>query len=124
MVTILIVDDSPTVRKFLVNTLKTRAYRCIEASDGFEALEKLAQNPDISLVISDINMPNMDGIEFIGTLRQDPQYEDLPVIMLSTESGAENRRIAHEAGANLYLEKPSSAHVILFKVESLLNADE
>nr|HPR02960.1 response regulator [Deltaproteobacteria bacterium] len=62
METILIVDDSSTVRKFLTATLKTRNFRCIEASDGFDALEKLAQNPQIRLIISDLNMPNMDGI--------------------------------------------------------------
>ncbi|HDP25971.1 MAG TPA: response regulator [Deltaproteobacteria bacterium] len=117
---ILIVDDSPTARKFLVLALRPKNFQCIEASDGFEALEKLAMDSDISLVISDLNMPNMDGIEFIGTLRKDPQYRDLPVIMLTTEASTENKRLVYEAGANLYLVKPSPAHVILFKVQSLL----
>jgi CheY-like chemotaxis protein len=123
MDTILIVDDSSTVRKFLTATLKTKNYRCVEASDGFDALEKLAQNPDIKLVISDLNMPNMDGIEFIGTVRKDPVYKDLPIIMLTTDSTPENRKLAFDAGANLYLVKPSPAHIILFKVQSLLEAD-
>jgi chemotaxis family two-component system sensor histidine kinase/response regulator PixL len=124
METILIVDDSSTVRKFLAATLKTGNYRCIEASDGFDALEKLAKNPDIRLIISDLNMPNMDGIEFIGVVRNDPQYRDMPIIMLTTDSSPENRRLAFETGANLYMVKPSPAHIILFKVRSLLDADK
>jgi CheY-like chemotaxis protein len=123
MDTILIVDDSTTVRKVLIHTLKVKNYRCIEASDGFEAIEKLAQNPDIKLIISDLNMPNMDGIEFIGTIRNDPQYQDLPIIMLTTDSSHENKKLAFDTGANLYLVKPSPAHIILFKVQSLLEAD-
>ncbi|HPR03205.1 MAG TPA: response regulator [Deltaproteobacteria bacterium] len=121
---ILIVDDSPTVRRLLVHTLKPKRYQCVEASDGFEALEKLVLNPDIKLVISDLNMPNMDGIEFIGSVRKDPVYQDLPIIMLTTDSTPDNRRLAFEAGANLYLVKPSPAHIILFKVQSLLEADK
>jgi two-component system chemotaxis response regulator CheY len=123
METILVVDDSSTVRKFLTHTLKTKNLRCIEASDGFDALEKLSQNPEIKLIISDLNMPNMDGIEFITSVRQDPLYKDLPIIMLTTDATAENRKLAYESGANLYLVKPSPAHIILFKVQSLLEAD-
>jgi CheY-like chemotaxis protein len=123
MDTILIVDDSTTVRKFLTHTLKSKNYQCIEASDGFEAIEKLTQNPQINLVIADLNMPNMDGIEFIGTVRNDPQYQDLPIIMLTTDNTPENKKLAFDAGANLYLVKPSPAHIILFKVQSLLEAD-
>jgi len=121
---ILIVDDSATVRKLLFHTLKSKNYTCIEACDGFDALEKLAMHHDIKLVISDLNMPNMDGIELIGTIRDDPQYTNLPVIMLTTESGQDNRKLAFNAGADLYLVKPSPAHIILFKVQSLLEADK
>lgn len=120
---ILIVDDSATVRKLLVHTLKPKRYQCIEACDGFDALEKLALNPDIRLIISDLNMPNMDGLELIGNIRQNPQYRDLPIIMLTTEASHDNRKLAFDTGANLYLVKPSPAHIILFKVQSLLEAD-
>ncbi len=123
METILIVDDSTTVRKLLAYTLKAKNYRCVEAADGFDALEKLAQNMDIKLIISDLNMPNMDGLELINAVRQDPLYKDLPIIMLTTDNSPENRKLAFDAGANLYLVKPSPAHIILFKVESLLQAD-
>jgi two-component system chemotaxis response regulator CheY len=123
METVLIVDDSSTVRKFLTHTLKTKNLRCIEASDGFDALEKLSQNPEIKLIISDLNMPNMDGIEFITSVRQDPLYRDLPIIMLTTDSTQENKKLAYDSGSNLYLVKPSPAHIILFKVMSLLEAD-
>lgn len=121
---ILIVDDSATVRKLLVHTLKPKNYRCIEACDGFDALEKLALHSDIKLIISDLNMPNMDGIELIANIRQNPQYQDLPIIMLTTEASQDNRKLAFTAGANLYLVKPSPAHIILFKVQSLLEADK
>ncbi len=121
---ILIVDDSPTVRKLMAHTLRPMGYRCIEACDGFDALEKLVLHPDTKLIISDLNMPNMDGIEFIANVRQDPQFKELPIIMLTTEASQENRKLAFEAGANLYLEKPSPAHIILFKVQSLLEADK
>jgi len=124
METILIVDDSSTVRKFLAHTLKTKDFRCIEASDGFEALEKLAQNPTIRLIICDLNMPIMDGIEFISAVRNDPFYKDLPIIMLTTDGTPENKKLAYDTGANLYLVKPSPAHIILFKVQSLLQADQ
>jgi chemotaxis family two-component system sensor histidine kinase/response regulator PixL len=123
MMKILIVDDSATVRKLLVHTLKPKRYQCIEACDGFDALEKLALNPDIRLIISDLNMPNMDGLELIGNIRQNPQYRDLPIIMLTTEASHDNRKLAFDTGANLYLVKPSPAHIILFKVQSLLEAD-
>jgi len=119
---ILIVDDSPTVRRFLTHTLKPKGYKLVEASDGFDALEKLAMHPDTALVISDLNMPNMDGIELVGNIRQNVDYQDLPIIMLTTEDNSESRQLAHRAGANLYLVKPSPGHIILFKVESLLMA--
>jgi len=83
----------------------------------------LAQNPEIKLIISDLNMPNMDGIEFIGAVRNDPLYKDLPIIMLTTDATPENKKLAYDTGANLYLVKPSPAHIILFKVQSLLDAD-
>jgi len=121
---ILIVDDSATVRKLLVHTLKPRHYHCIEANDGIDALEKLAQYPDVRLVISDLNMPNMDGIELIDNIRGNLEFKDLPIIMLTTESGPEQRKKAYAAGANLYLVKPSPPHIILFKVQSLIEADK
>lgn len=123
MAKILIVDDSATVRKLLAHTLRPKHHQCIEACDGFEALEKLALHPDIGLVISDLNMPNLDGIELITSIRQTPQYRDLPIIMLTTEGSSESRKLAFNAGADLYLVKPSPAHIILFKVQSLLEAD-
>jgi CheY-like chemotaxis protein len=121
---ILIVDDSATVRKLLVHTLKPKHYHCIEATDGIDALEKLAQHPDVRLVISDLNMPNMDGIELIDNIRGNLEFKDLPIIMLTTESGPEQRKKAYAAGANLYLVKPSPPYIILFKVQSLIEADK
>ena len=124
MAKILIVDDSPTVRKLITHTLKPKNHECIEASDGFEALEKLVLHPDVELLISDLNMPNMDGIELIREVRKQPEYRDLPIIMLTTENDDQSRKRALQEGADLYMMKPSPSHIILYKVQSLLDADK
>ena len=82
MDTILIVDDSATVRKLLVHTLKPRKYTCIEACDGFDALEKLATTP-VDLVITDLNMPRLDGFGLVRALRKDRDYAEVPIIILT-----------------------------------------
>jgi len=116
---ILIVDDSPTVRKLLTYILKSKNYQCIEASNGIQALEKMALN-DVDLAIVDINMPYMDGIELVSNIRKSEKYADLPIIMLTTEANDQSRRKGLEAGANLYLVKPAKPQTLLFQVESLL----
>ncbi|RLA99398.1 MAG: hypothetical protein DRG37_04850 [Deltaproteobacteria bacterium] len=123
MAKILIVDDSPTARKLMVHTLRPKGHECIEASDGFDALEKMVLHPDVELIITDLNMPNMDGMELIKEIRKNIEYRDLPIIMLTSENDSQNRRKVMQAGADLYMVKPSPSHIILYKVESLLGAD-
>ena len=91
---ILIVDDSPTIRKLLGYTLKRNSYITEEAEDGIDAMEKLSGS-EIDLVIVDLNMPNMDGISFVKSLRSGYYNLDVPVIMLTTTSddGAEGRSV-------------------------------
>lgn len=126
MARILVVDDSATVRKLITHTLLPTGHECIEAADGIEALEKMARTP-VDLVLADLNMPKMNGLELVSTIREDPAYVDIPIVMLTTEGSEEDRRRGLQAGANVYLVKPTPPHMLLYKVESLLGnvqADE
>ncbi len=115
--TILVVDDSATVRKLVIYSLGPNKYNCIEASDGMEALEKMAQNP-VDLIIADLNMPKMNGLELVRTVRK--ENKEIPVIMLTTQSDQESKKKGLAAGANVYLIKPAPVHLLLYKVKSLL----
>jgi len=105
--TVLVIDDSRTFRVMVTFAIKkfTRFNKPVEAADGLEGLEAMAKN-DIELVVCDINMPNMDGLEFVKTIRANENYRDIPVIMLTTEGADESRKKAVDAGASSYLQKP------------------
>ncbi|MGE4552593.1 MAG: response regulator [Desulfovibrionaceae bacterium] len=117
---ILIVDDSKTVRNLVAFIMKKEGFKVTVAEDGLDGLEKLYGAGDVSLVISDINMPRMDGLTFIKTLREQPAYRDLPIIVLSTEG--EDRDIATglTVGANLYMVKPAQPDQMVRNVKMLL----
>ncbi|OIP90517.1 MAG: two-component system response regulator [Syntrophobacteraceae bacterium CG2_30_61_12] len=105
---ILIVDDSASMRKIIRKTLSLSGFQvgaCVEAANGKEALEILQQHP-VDLVLSDINMPEMNGVEFLWQLRQDPRWKQLPVVMITTETSEEIVKEAIELGARGYLRKP------------------
>ena len=103
--TVLTVDDSRTMRDMLMLALKDAGYRVVQAEDGVEGLEVLqAENPDI--VITDINMPRMDGFGFIEGMRADPAFSAVPVLVLTTESDAAKKQRAREAGATGWIVKP------------------
>ncbi|OPY64533.1 MAG: hypothetical protein A4E57_03510 [Syntrophorhabdaceae bacterium PtaU1.Bin034] len=116
---ILIVDDSPTIRKLIGYVLKRKEYATEEAEDGMDAMEKLS-NLEVDLVIVDLNMPNMDGISFVKSLRSSYYNLDLPVIMLTTTSDSELKKEAYGAGINMFLNKPIQPEILLYKIESLL----
>ncbi len=120
---ILIVDDSPTVRKLISYVLRKKAYVTEEAEDGMDAMEKLSAL-EVDLVIVDLNMPNMDGISFVKNLRNSYYNLDLPVIMLTTTSDTDLKNEAYGAGVNMFLNKPVQPDVLLFKIESLLGGGE
>lgn len=120
---ILIVDDSTTIRKLVSFILKRKPYMTAEAEDGLDALEKLG-GLDVDLVIVDLNMPNMDGIEFVKSLRSNYYYMDMPVIMLTTTKDDMLKRAALNAGVNLFLNKPVQPDMLLYKVGSLLTEGE
>ncbi|MGH8583145.1 MAG: response regulator [Gammaproteobacteria bacterium] len=112
--TILIIDDSSPVRMVVRITLKGAGYEVIEACDGMDALVKL-DGQKIHLIISDVNMPNMDGVAFVQAVKQLASYRFTPIIMLTTDSQEEQKQNAQAAGAKAWVVKP-------FKPEQLLSA--
>lgn len=119
--TILIIDDSRTIRRMVGSSLRSMGYEVIEAEDGIEGLEKLAMSY-VDLVIVDLNMPNMDGLEFTRQVRGQNMFVDLPIIMLTTEAGDDQRARGFEAGVNTYLVKPVTMHMLDYKMRALLDA--
>lgn len=108
---ILVVDDSKLMHK--VFEVMLRQYPLVYAVDGRDALDKLDEHDDIDLILLDINMPNMNGIEFLGELRARDEWADLPVIIISTEGREEDTRRGLEAGAVAYIKKPFRSEEIL-----------
>lgn len=108
---ILVVDDSKLMHK--VFEVMLRHYPMVYAVDGRDALDKLDEHDDIDLILLDINMPNMDGIEFLSELRGRDEGSDLPVIIISTEGKEEDTRRGLEAGAVAYIKKPFRSEEIL-----------
>ncbi len=109
----LLVDDSAIIRKMVKIALK-KVFKgeILEAGDGLEALNVLTMNP-IDLIICDINMPNMDGMEFLSRVKETDDFKEIPVIMLSTEQGEEDIKEAMERGAAAYLKKPVKPDVLI-----------
>lgn len=112
---ILIVDDSKTIRQQVNFTLLKGGFTVLEAEDGKDGLAKLKANPDVSVVVSDVNMPNMNGLEMLSLIRQDPTIGNIPVLMLTTEGSGELIERAKQAGAKGWVVKP-------FKPEQLVAA--
>jgi two-component system, chemotaxis family, chemotaxis protein CheY len=123
MKTIMVVDDSPTIRKILSFMLRKQDYIIAEAEDGIDAMEKLS-HVQADLILVDLNMPNMDGIEFAKNLRSNYYYMDTPIIMLTTTRDEDLKKNAFDAGINLFLNKPIQPNILLYKVESLLRGGE
>jgi two-component system chemotaxis response regulator CheY len=109
---ILVVDDSAAVRSYFATVLRAAGFAVDEAVNGYEALEKALVN-SYALFLVDINMPKMTGYEFVRQLRQTGGAAHLPVIMISTEAGAEDRVEAYRAGANVYFVKPVKPEMLL-----------
>jgi CheY-like chemotaxis protein len=116
---VLVVDDSATVRKFVAASLHLKGLRVITAADGMEALEKMPLEK-VDLIITDLNMPDMDGFEFIRNLRETPEYRDIPVIILSSMTDRQNKDLAFKLGAYSYLEKPFSIEKIQHEVAKFI----
>jgi chemotaxis family two-component system sensor histidine kinase/response regulator PixL len=104
--TILIVDDAVALRQTLALTLERAGFRVLQARDGREAIEQLQQSVSVQLVVCDIEMPNMNGFEFLSQRRQDPQLSSVPVAMLTSRSSQKHRWLAMQLGASGYFTKP------------------
>ena len=117
---ILAVDDSPTMRRIIVNTLKKAGYAdVIEACDGKDALAKLKVE-DVGMVITDWNMPEMDGLTFVTNLRSTPKYEKMPILMVTTRSVKDDIVEALKAGVNNYIVKPFTPATLKQKIDEVL----
>jgi two-component system chemotaxis response regulator CheY len=104
--TILTVDDSRTMRDMLKLALKEAGHAVIQADDGIAGVEALAVAPRLDLIITDINMPRLDGFGFIDQVRKDPRHRATPILVLTTESDAAKKQRARDAGATGWLVKP------------------
>ena len=116
---ILAVDDSPSMRQMVSFTLKSAGYEVIEAGDGIEALSK-AKARKVDMVITDLNMPNRDGIALIADLRALPEYRFTPILMLTTESGSDKKQAGKSAGATGWIVKPFNPDQLLKTVSKVL----
>jgi len=116
--TIMTVDDSASVRQMVSLTLKDAGYSVIEACDGKDAMGKLSG--PIDMIVTDLNMPNMDGIEFIRSVRATPQYKFVPIVMLTTESQAGKKEEGKAAGATGWIVKPFKPEQLLAVAKKLL----
>ena len=118
--TIMVVDDSASIRKFVMFALRARGFTVVLAQDGMEALEKLAQ-ADVDLVITDLNMPKLDGFGLVRALRNDREYQSMPIIILSSLSDEADVEQGMKLGANAYLVKPFDQKRIQYEVSKYLN---
>jgi len=117
---ILAVDDSPTMRRIIVNTLKRAGYEDVaEAGDGKDALAKL-KTEKFDFIITDWNMPEMDGLTFVTTVRSDPELKALPILMVTTRSVKEDIMQAIKAGVNNYIVKPFTPETIAEKITQVI----
>jgi len=120
-VKVLVVEDSPTMRQLIVFALKRiRGFQIAEANDGVDGLKKLSADR-YDLILTDINMPIMDGLKLVSMVRNDPNYKETPIIVITTEGATEDRERALALGANEYITKPIQTMQILETVKKLMN---
>jgi len=120
MANVLVVDDSNSIRDMVSFTLKSAGFQTVEAKDGREGLSK-AQSGKFDLVITDVNMPIMDGIELCAELRKLPSFKFIPILMLTTESSTDMKMRGKAAGATGWLVKPFNPDKLLATIKRLAN---
>ena len=124
---VLLVEDSPSMRSMLANIIESEGVQpdleIVEASSGFEALKMLPHHT-FDAVVTDINMPDINGLELVSFLKNHPTYRTIPVMVVSTESSAEDRRRAAALGAEEYLVKPFQPEDLVAKLRRLLEGSE
>lgn len=117
--TILIVDDSSSLRTVVRMALNRAGYDVLEAGDGVQALAALDKAAKVHLIVSDVNMPNMDGIRFVTQVKQHPRHKFVPVVMLTTEGQDAKKQEGRAAGAKAWIVKPFNPPVLLDAVSKL-----
>ena len=117
----LTVDDSKTIREMVSFTLKNEGFEVIEAEDGQHAISVLG-NQEVSVIITDLNMPNMDGLELIRNLRANPTYKFTPILMLTTEGDANKKQQGKDAGATGWIVKPFNPEKLIQVVNKVAAA--
>ncbi len=121
--TVMVVDDSVNVRRFLALNLERVGYRVIQATDGQDAMEKLAKNREaVNAMVCDLEMPRLDGYGVLSGVRSHPQWKALPIIMLTSRSSEKHRRLAMDLGASAYFSKPYNEQTLLDSLQSLLQS--
>ncbi len=122
---LLVVDDSSTMRRIIKNTLARLGYKDIlEGADGVEGWNQLDSNPDVEMLITDWNMPEMNGLELVKKVRADERFTDLPIIMVTTEGGKAEVITALKAGVNNYIVKPFTPQVLKEKLGAVMGVAE
>jgi two-component system chemotaxis response regulator CheY len=117
---VMVVDDSRTMRQQVGIVLTAAGYEVIEAEDGLDGLEKLQQTADLSLVICDVNMPRMDGLAMLATVRSDPRLADLPFLMLTTEAQPALITRAKQGGAKGWIVKPFKPALLVAAMQKVI----
>jgi two-component system chemotaxis response regulator CheY len=110
---VLIVDDSSLIRRLVRTALLGAGFGVVEAADGLETLDTMSTTPDVGLIVCDVNMPNMNGLEFLRALHNGPEANDVPVIMLTTKGQLELLNEAKSLGAKAWLLKPFESDVLV-----------
>jgi len=116
---VIVIDDSRTVRQQVAGVLSQAGYEVIEASDGVEGAETIDATKDVAMVICDVNMPRMNGIDMLALLKKNPRHADLIVLMLTTEGQPGPIARAKQAGAKGWIVKPFEAQLLLAAVRKL-----
>ena len=117
---ILVVDDSKTIRNLVAFVLKAEGFKVSTAEDVLDAMEKLYNLDPVDLIVSDVNMPRMDGFTFIKNIRMQDAYKDIPIIVLSTEGQDKDIQTGLNIGANLYMVKPAQPEKMVRNIKMLL----
>ena len=117
---VLVVDDSPSVRQQVSLTLSQAGYQVVEAGDGLEGISKVDEDGGIGMLICDVNMPRMNGLEMLEKIKSDGKHSQLPVIMLTSEGQPSLIERAKKAGAKGWIVKPFKAHLLVATVSKLL----
>ncbi len=120
--TALVVDDSPTMRQMVALTLSNAGFKVVEAEHGKDAMSKVSAWPKMDIVVTDLNMPEMDGISLIKELRKMAAFKFTPILMLTTESAADKKQAGKEAGATGWIVKPFNPEVMLKIIAKVLPA--